>query len=171
MNSIERFLRRMQARGFANRFVNRAFGALNVNRRLRRRRLSQLGLQVRARLRIQKIPEQKQIEMGCRNCSLAFRFTLLFENNSIFEDTTIKTSIEQTRDRVRGRFDYRFSHPIERRIEKHRHACLLIKLSHQLVKPAIIFTRQRLHSTSSIDMHNCGHRISLLALSHQRLAA
>ena len=53
----------MQTGGLANRLVNRALGAFDVDRGLRRRRQSQLAFQIRARLPIQKIPEQKQIEV------------------------------------------------------------------------------------------------------------
>jgi hypothetical protein len=44
--------------------MNRAFGTLDVDRRLRCRRQVQLGFQIRTRVRIQKIPEQKQIEVS-----------------------------------------------------------------------------------------------------------
>ena len=64
MNLKLRFGRRMKTGGLANRFVNRAFSAFDVDRRLRGGRFVQLGLQIRARVRIQKIREQKQIEVG-----------------------------------------------------------------------------------------------------------
>jgi hypothetical protein len=58
----------MKARGFGNVFMNFAFGTLDVNGRLRGWRLGQFSPQVRARLRIHKIPEQEQIEMSCEDC-------------------------------------------------------------------------------------------------------
>ena len=58
------------------------------------------------------------------------KFDSLFENNSIFEDATIKTRVEQARDRVSGRFDDRLAHAIERRIQQHRYACLFVKFAH-----------------------------------------
>ena len=59
-------VRRMQAGGLTNCFVNDAFSALDVNRCLCRRRLGQLGLQRRALDHVQKIRKQEKIEMGCR---------------------------------------------------------------------------------------------------------
>jgi hypothetical protein len=56
----------MKTGGLANRFVNRALGAFDVDGSLRGRRRDQFGFQIHARVRIQKIPEQKQIKMGCR---------------------------------------------------------------------------------------------------------
>ena len=54
----------MKARGLANIFMNRAFSTFDVDRRLRGGRFIQLGFQIRARVRVEKIPKQKQIEVG-----------------------------------------------------------------------------------------------------------
>ncbi len=54
----------MKTGGLANRFVDRAFSAFDIDGSLRSRRVVQLGFQIRARVRIKKIPVQKQIEVG-----------------------------------------------------------------------------------------------------------
>ena len=54
----------MKAGGLANRFVNRAFSAFDVNRCLCSGGFVQLSFQIRAGVRIEKIPVQKQIEVG-----------------------------------------------------------------------------------------------------------
>src|SRR6185369_2748339 len=59
-------VRRMQAGGLANCFVNDAFSALDVNGRLRGRGFSKFSLQRRALDHVQKIRKQEKIEMGCR---------------------------------------------------------------------------------------------------------
>src|SRR6476619_6092025 len=64
MNLRLRLDRRMKTGGLANIFVNRAFSTFDVDRRLRCRRQIQLRSQICARVCIQEIPEQKQIEMG-----------------------------------------------------------------------------------------------------------
>src|ERR1044071_6313447 len=169
MDIGKRFISRMNARGLANCFVNQSLGALNINGCLRGWRFRQLGPQPRARLCVQKIPEQEQVEMGCRSWLGHFELYTVsttcdsgwvrssaaparlrthplsqvgltlskFENDSILEGATIKARVEQTRDRVGGRFDDRLAHAIERRVEQDRHACLFVKLSHQFVKSAI----------------------------------
>ena len=62
------------------------------------------------RLRVQKVPDQKQIKMRYR---IELLHLLFLENNSILEHAAIKTGIEQTLDRVGGRLDYRLTHAIE----------------------------------------------------------
>ena len=54
----------MKTGGFANCFVNRPLRAFDIDRRLSSGRFVQLGFQIRARVRIQKIPVQEQIEVG-----------------------------------------------------------------------------------------------------------
>src|SRR4051794_24063630 len=103
----------MNTRGLTDVFVDQSFRSLDVNRRLRRRSFSQLRPQLRARLRVEEVAKQKQIEMG-RRSRLRHLSASLFENNSILEHATIKTRVEQTRERVAGRFDNRLAHAIER---------------------------------------------------------
>src|SRR5215510_3713034 len=102
--------------------------------------------------------------MGCRS-RLGHLTVSLFENDSILENATIKTRIEQTRDRICGRFDDWLTHAIERRVEQDRHARLLVKLPDQIVKSAIVLARQRLQSTCTVDVHDRRYRVSLFRLN------
>src|SRR6185436_6881864 len=64
VDSREGFARRVKTRRFTNGLVNRSFRAFDVDRRLRRRRQNQLRPQTRTAVRIEKVPEQKQVEMS-----------------------------------------------------------------------------------------------------------
>src|SRR6185295_4411904 len=76
----------MNTRSLAHGFVDHAFGSLDVNRRLRGGSISEFRPQVGARLLVQKVSEQEQIEMGCRwglrHISLSFETILFFRNES-----------------------------------------------------------------------------------------
>lgn len=66
VDECKRLGRRMNARRPAHRFVNRSFGASDIHRRLSRGSDGELSPQVRTRRRVEKVREQKQIELGCR---------------------------------------------------------------------------------------------------------
>src|SRR5215216_2445950 len=60
----KRVVLRMKASRFADRLVNCPGSSFDIDRRLGSRSCRQLRSQTRATVRIQKVPEQKQIEMG-----------------------------------------------------------------------------------------------------------
>src|SRR5215217_9104243 len=67
MNAGKCFTSRMNTRGLANCFMDQSLGTLDINRRLCGGRFRQFLPQTRARLCVQEIPEQEQVEMSCRS--------------------------------------------------------------------------------------------------------